>query len=135
ITRGLFEALFGDTVENLGVNGVQNPYETDTKTWSLFGQVEYDLTEQLAVIGGFRWIDEKKSHVYNNNLMWYQDTSTSGIDPNAMVIAPALAGLPYFNKRSDSNWSARVQVNFRPVENLLTYASWNRGVKSGGFNA
>src|SRR5690606_17929131 len=104
-------------------------------TWSLFGQLEYDVTDQLTLIGGFRWIDEKKSHVYHNNLMWYPSTSTSGIDPNATFIAPALDGLPYMHKRSDSNWSARVQVNFRPVESLLTYASWNRGVKSGGYNA
>jgi iron complex outermembrane receptor protein len=145
ITRGLFKALadagaFGDeaiglTLEELGFNGIQNPYSTDTETWSLFGQLEYDVTDQLTLIGGFRWIDEKKSHVYHNNLMWYPSTSTSGIDPNATFIAPALDGLPYMHKRSDSNWSARVQVNFRPVESLLTYASWNRGVKSGGYNA
>lgn len=135
ITRGLFEALFGVPVEDLGFNGIANPYKTDTETWSLFGQLEYEVTDQLALIGGFRWIDEKKSHIYNNNLMWYPDTSRSGQDPNATVIAPALNGLPYISERSDSNWSARVQVNFRPVENLLTYASWNRGVKSGGYNA
>ncbi len=136
ITRGLFEALFGDTVENLGFNGIRNPYSTDTKTWSLFGQVEYQVSEQFALIGGFRWIEEKKSHTYNNLLMWFPDTSRSGMDPNADIIAPALgAGLPYSNKRNDGNWSARVQANFTPTDQILLYASWNRGVKSGGFNS
>ncbi|RMF12012.1 MAG: TonB-dependent receptor [Alphaproteobacteria bacterium] len=134
ITRGLFEALFGP---GLPFNGIQNPYNTDTETWSLFGQVEFQVSEQLALIGGFRWIEEDKSHVYNNNLVFFPDTSTSGLDPNAVLITPAFGPelLPFVGERSDSNWSARVQVNFTPTDNLLTYASWNRGVKSGGFNA
>lgn len=136
ITRGLFEALFEASVEDLGFNGIRNPYTTNTKTWSLFGQVEYQVSDQFAVIGGFRWIDEDKSHHYEDSLVWFPDTSTSGQDPNATVIAPALdSGLPYDDSRSDGNWSARLQVNFTPNDNLLTYASWNRGVKSGGYNA
>jgi iron complex outermembrane receptor protein len=145
ITRGLFNALanvgfFGEeaiglTVEDLGVNGIRNPYETDTKTWSLFGQLEYALSDKVALIGGFRWIEEKKSHVYYDNIMWFPDTSRSGNDPNAIDYGDAGAGSPYFGKRKDSNWSARAQINFMPSDDLLLYTSWNRGVKSGGFNA
>lgn len=147
ITRGLFRGLadvgvfgpdaIGVPLEDLGFNGIRNPYATDTETWSLFGQVEYQVAEQLALIGGFRWIEEDKSHEYDNLLVFYPDTSVSGLDPNAIVAGSALPPpfLPYVNDRSDSNWSARVQVNFTPTDNLLTYASWNRGVKSGGYNA
>lgn len=144
IMRGLFQALadagvFGDeaiglTLDELGFNGIRNPYATDTETWSLFGQLEFEVTEQFTVIGGFRWIDEKKSHLYHNYLMWFPDTSTSGMDPNATIVGDALPESPYSSSRKDGNWSARLQVNFKPVDNLLTYASWNRGVKSGGFN-
>lgn len=136
ITRGLFEALFETSVEDLGFNGIRNPYTTDVKTWSLFGQVEYQVSDEIALIGGFRWIDEKKTHEYNDLLVWFPDSSTSGQDPNAVVIAPALdSGLPYMQTRNDGNWSARAQVNYTPTDNLLAYASWNRGVKSGGFNS
>lgn len=143
ITRGLFNSLagvgfFGDeaiglTVDDLGFNGIRNPYSTDTKTWSLFGQMEYSVTDQIALIGGFRWIDEKKSHAYRDILFWFPDTSTSGMDPNATEIADAVT--PYSGSRKDDNWSARAQVNFTPTDNMLLYASWNRGVKSGGYNA
>lgn len=143
ITRGLFNSLagvgfFGDeaiglTVDDLGFNGIRNPYSTDTKTWSLFGQMEYAVTSQIALIGGFRWINEKKSHSYRDILMWFPDASTSGMDPNALEIADAVT--PYSSSRKDNNWSARAQVNFTPSDNLLLYASWNRGVKSGGYNA
>jgi iron complex outermembrane receptor protein len=141
ITRGLFNALadagvFGPDVHNindLGANGVQNPYQTRTKTWSLFGQLEYAVTNQVALIGGFRWIDEKKSHDYRDIFMWFPNTSTSGVDPNATEIFDGVT--PYHGSRHDKNWAARVQVNVTPAENTLLYLSWNRGVKSGGFNA
>lgn len=145
ITRGLFNALanagvFGDeaiglTVDDLGFNGIRNPYATDTETWSLFGQLEYSLSDRIALIGGFRWIDEKKSHLYHNFLVSFPDTSTSGLDPNATIVGDALPASPFSDDRKDGNWSARLQVNFTPADNMLLYTSWNRGVKSGGYNA
>lgn len=145
ITRGLFNALanvgffgpdaIGLTVDDLGINGVRNPYSTDTKTWSLFGQLEYSLTDQFTLIGGVRWIKEKKSHFYHNYITWFPATSRSGQDPNATDLFDAIPESPYSNSRNDSNWAARVQLNYQPSDNLLLYTSWNRGVKSGGYNA
>ncbi|WP_138381136.1 TonB-dependent receptor [Luteithermobacter gelatinilyticus] len=132
ITPGLFEAVFGP-VDELGFNGIRNPYTTEIDTWSLFGQVEYNLTDELSLIAGFRYIDEKKSHFYRDILVQFPDTSTSGLDPNAVEIVDAVT--PYEDERHDKNWSARAQINYMPNEDLLMYASWNRGVKSGGYNA
>ncbi len=132
ITPGLFEAVFGP-VDELGFNGIRNPYTTEIDTWSLFGQVEYNLTDELSLIAGFRYIDEKKSHFYRDILVQFPDTSTSGLDPNVVEIVDAVT--PYEDERHDKNWSARAQINYMPNEDLLMYASWNRGVKSGGYNA
>jgi len=134
ITRGLFNALFApDTVETLGFDGVRNPYQTKSESWSLFGQLEYALSDQWSLIGGVRWIDEDKTHDYHNLLVDFPDTASSGLDPNAVVIGDAAT--PFHGERSDGNWAARAQVNWKPSSDLLLYASWNRGVKSGGFNA
>ncbi|MCH8056281.1 MAG: TonB-dependent receptor [Proteobacteria bacterium] len=138
IMRRLFEELFGLPVEVLGVNGMRNPYRTQTESWSLFGQGEYAVSEQLSVIAGFRWINEDKIHEYSNFVSWFPDTTISGQDPNIVdiVVDEASGGLdPYFGTRDDSEWSARLQVDYRPNDDTLLYASWNRGVKSGGFNA
>ncbi|MCF8473236.1 MAG: TonB-dependent receptor [Emcibacter sp.] len=132
IIPGLVEAVFGP-VDEQGFNGIRNPYQTKVKTWSLFGQVEFEMNEQVSLIAGFRYIDEKKDHFYRDVLYMYPDTSDSGIDPNAIEIVDALD--PYSGKRHDKSWSARAQVNYRPSDDALLYASWNRGVKSGGFNA
>ena len=132
IIPGLVEAVFGP-VSVVGFNGIKNPYQTNVKTWSLFGQVEFEVNEEISLIGGFRYIDEKKDHFYRDVLYMYPDTSVNGLDPNAVEVGDALT--PYSGKRHDKSWSARAQVNYRPNENALMYASWNRGVKSGGFNA
>lgn len=138
ITVGLFEGLFGAPVEELGINGVRNPYRIQTESWSLFGQMEYDVIESVTFIAGFRWINEDKKFRYDNFISWFPDTVTSGQDPNIIdILVDAASGNidPFFGTRDDSEWSARLQLNFIPNEDMLFYASWNRGVKSGGFNA
>jgi iron complex outermembrane receptor protein len=42
---------------------------------------------------------------------------------------------PGQTKRSDSDVAAKLEVDWRPVDGVLTYASVNRGIKGGGFNA
>ena len=145
ITRVLFETLFGLPVEDIdelvfglppdprGINGVRNPYRTQTESWSLFGQGEYAVSDKVSIIAGLRWIKEDKSHVYDNLFVWFPDTASSGSDADPTYSFPAFD--QYSNSRDDSEWSARLQINYHPNEDTLTYASWNRGVKSGGFNA
>jgi len=113
-------------------NGIISPYTIDTKSWSLFGQLEYDLTEDLTLIGGLRYISEDKDFVYQNIFSFFPETAVSGLDPNRMDI---FESVNFTNSRDDGEWSARVQLDYQAMENLLVYASWNRGVKSGGFNA
>lgn len=111
--------------------GNDNPYTTKTDSWSLFGQVEYDFTEQWTGIAGFRWIEESKDHEFNNNFVDFQPGTTQrNGNPNI------LANLgTYTGKIDEGMWSAKAEIEFKPNDDLLTYVSWNRGVKGGGFNA
>ncbi|WCL53406.1 TonB-dependent receptor [Gimibacter soli] len=132
IMPGLFEALYGASVEELGFNGLVNPYSSKSKSWSLFGQLEYDLSDTLTLIGGARYISEKKDFAYRDIVALFPDNSTSGQDPRAEWLVDAVA--PYEDSRKDHEWSARLQMDYKPSDDLLFYASWNRGVKSGGYN-
>jgi iron complex outermembrane receptor protein len=58
------------------------------------------------------------------------------------VLAP-LAGLPcvingvngeFDSRKKESEWSGTAVLSFKPTEDLLTYASYSRGYKAGGFN-
>ena len=111
--------------------GNDNPYTTETNSWSLFGQVEYDFTPMWTGIAGFRWIEEEKDHHFDNNFVDFQPGSRfRNGNPNI------IANLGTYDGKIDKGlWSAKAELDFKPTEDLLTYLSWNRGVKGGGFNA
>ncbi|MDD9802271.1 MAG: TonB-dependent receptor [Deltaproteobacteria bacterium] len=121
----------GENLAAPALSGLDNPYTTETTSWSLFGQVEYDLTETLTAVGGFRWIQDDKEHKYTANLVDF-DPSVQRSNDN-----PIYQGTfgSYEGERDDGVWSARVVLNWQPSAELLVFGGWNRGVKSGGFNA
>ena len=112
--------------------GIYNPYETDTESWSVFGQWERELTDQVSLILGGRWITEEKEHRYRDILVLYDSRATSGVDARTLDLADLES---YAGGRDDDEWAARVQLDWRPRDGALYYVSYNRGVKSGGFNA
>lgn len=138
IATGWFEDFlpiaFGVTPAELGgTNGLLNPYSTHSDSWSLFAQASYQVTPRLTLTGGFRWIEEKKTHDYRSVLALFPETAMSGATASTTLIADGVP--PYAGERNDGNWSARFQLDHKATDDLLLYISWNRGVKSGGFNA
>ena len=111
--------------------GNDNPYTTTTDSWSLFGQAEYDITDQFTGIIGYRFINEEKEHQYQNNFVDFQPgvTNRNG-NPNVLLNAGTYSG-----ETDKTMWSAKIGLDWKPNDDWLWYASWNRGVKGGGFNA
>ena len=123
----------GDYVNGIEipVDGItlDNPYALDTRSWSLFTQAEYDIGSDFTIIGGFRWTEDKKTIDYVSNLLSYPD--------NAQLLEltrfnTAVSGLAKVDK---GNWSGKIELDWRPRDGMLVYASWNRGIKGGGLNA
>ncbi len=112
--------------------GIYNPYTTETQSVSVFGQWEQELTGELSLILGGRWIAEEKEHRYRDILVLYDARATSGVDPRTLELLDLES---YTGSRDDGEWAARVQLDWRPKDEALYYVSYNRGVKSGGFNA
>lgn len=107
-----------------------------SKSYSLFGQLEYQVTDQLSVIGGLRGSREKKD--YNFEVLFV--SPTDGGDPYGWDYAPALdipgfsQGL-YENKSSETLWSWKAQVNYEPFDRGLLYLGITQGAKAGSYNA
>ena len=140
VAAGLFGAADGAYI------GIDNPYRQQKDSWSLFGQVEYELSEQFTMIGGFRWIDEQVDFHYDSNVVLFPNDGSVERNGNPNILLPTgvfieLLGYPplertdYTGDYNEGLWSAKVELDWRPNDNLLAYASWNRGVKGGGFNA
>jgi iron complex outermembrane receptor protein len=114
-----------------------------TDSYSLFGQVDYDLTEKLTLNVGFRAIIEKKDYSFTNRLyINARDGRTdgaafAGAQPLGVIFAPTIPIeflAPFADDTSDFLWSGKVQLNYSPSDDLLLYAGINRGVKAGNFN-
>lgn len=115
------------------------PIESDvlvdlqTESYSLFGQVDYDITDKLTLVAGLRIVQEEKEYDYENQLFLNTDDAlleTGGAPLPFGLEYPAFSG-----DTSQTLWTGKLQLEFRPTEDLLFYGGVNRGVKAGSFNA
>ncbi len=110
------------------------PYSLLTKSYAAFGQVEFRPTDLLGFTLGARVTKDKKDYDYAWYPYEYFPSSPTGA--TTPLTRPAWAVLQtYTGSRSDTLWSGKAQVDFHLSDNVLTYVSYNRGVKGGGFNA
>jgi len=115
--------------------GVDATLETDS--YSLFAQMEYDLTDKVTLIAGARVIQEEKDYVFGQNIY------PAATDPQAVhqgfsfPIGPVFDPGPqaFVDSTSDTLWAGKLQLDFRPNDDMLWYFGINRGVKAGSFNA
>lgn len=122
---GVFE------IPSPALSGLDNPYETNTKSWSVFGQVERQLSDTLTGILGARWIRDEKDHTYAVNVVdFIPGTVLRNGNPN--ILAPIAS---YSGDREDDELSIRLALNYDVRDNVMVYGSWNRGVKGGGYNS
>lgn len=98
-------------------------YTLTTKSAAVFGQLEYDLSDTVTAIAGVRLTTDTKKMNYR-----LTDNFGSLVEFNTSLY-PDLA------KKTFENVSAKLQLNWRPQEDWLLYASINRGTKAGSFSA
>lgn len=91
--------------------------------WSAFGQVIWDITDNVELAGGARYTKEDKTTRQGN---LYVDDRV----PAAYNIKPQ--GVFLTNKFNDENWSPEVTLSYKPTPNLNIYAAYKTGYKSGG---
>jgi iron complex outermembrane receptor protein len=91
-----------------------------TNSYAAYGQATYEVAENTHLTGGFRYTDEPRS-IYINNIVLIPGVGNVG-------------GSTYGTKRfSSPSW--RLSLDHRFNDDLLGYISYNRGFKSGGWNA
>ncbi|NKB38477.1 MAG: TonB-dependent receptor plug domain-containing protein [Gammaproteobacteria bacterium] len=114
------------------ITGLDTPSTQEKDSFSIFGQVEYSLSDNFTLIGGFRWIEESVDIRYANNAVEFPRDGSIERNGNPNILATLGT---YTGKYDEGLWSAKVELDWTPTDDLLVYASWNRGVKGGGFNS
>ena len=124
-------------------NGFQFPIELagnwtmNTKSYSVYGQVEYDFADQFTFIAGIRWTKDEKDFTDVDNATL---RSCPGflLGPAGFCFLPADGGPgipnPITGSYRDNLISFRAELDYRATDDIMLYASISQGTKGGGFN-
>lgn len=100
----------------------QNPHtDHERVTWSIFGETHISFAEDWTLTLGGRYTQEEKEISANNFLAFGTPT---GFFPIGAVMA----------EEDWSEFTPKVGVDYRLDDNVLLYASYAEGFRSGGFN-
>ncbi len=109
-------------------------WEQQTDTYSLFGQAEYDFAERWTFIAGLRLGHDEKDFTDSDNATL---RSCPGFPiPSNCFLPPTGPGIanPYTNTYDEDLVSWKVELDFRPTDDVLLFGSISQGTKAGGFN-
>lgn len=113
--QDLHERYFSDFIDVYGTYA-QVTYDQSVKSWSVFGQGEYAVTDRLKAILGLRYEEE-----------------TRELQGFGSAFGGATALPPTTVETKMTPLTGKAALEFKPADNLLIYGSASRGAKSGGF--
>jgi len=134
---------------------INDVYRQNGENWALFTHNIFHITDKLDFTFGVRYTNAKKkfSATFTNDNTACQVIQGRLLDdlqsPNATIraVAGGLIGLgcqgnstaelnnvSINDKRSEDEWTGTAILSYKPVDDLMVYASYSRGYKAGGFN-
>jgi iron complex outermembrane receptor protein len=102
------------------------------KNLAFYGQLTFNLTDELSIFGGIRYArDTRRLDLFSR---------TARPTPDVVVsCGVAAASLPdcFFPlpKKTFEYAPFSIGVNYKPSRDVLVYAKWSRGFRSGGYNS
>nr|WP_198148634.1 TonB-dependent receptor [Sphingomonas sp. Y57] len=125
VHNSLSQDLAQDTHYPGGMNGAfQARFDQKTDTWSIFGQPELEIVDDLKLVGGLRVTGEKK------RVDMQRQTVRPG--PFTTLLYPAYARTQL--SRNETVVDGSVTLQYKPTSDLMLYASWGQGTKGGGYS-
>ena len=143
-------------------DGLKDSYQQESTTWAVFTNNSVRLTDGLELTLGLRYTSDEKTldsryqteggscatAVANAaNLVNFLITQTNATPAAAQATASTIVGnlcLPWtnnlFNNRvtsqeqTEEEFSGTAKAAYRINDSILSYASYSRGYKAGGFN-
>jgi iron complex outermembrane receptor protein len=118
--------------------------DTDSDSWSLFGQAEYPITDAITLVGGLRYTDNQRQEDWRDKCTGRPAELEEYplIDPAQCFMAgPERRPLGVENsfdthhQNADNKLTWLAGVNYQPSPDTLVYAKVTTGFKAGGFNS
>ncbi len=140
------------TIFPSGNGVVQDRFRQDSQSWALFTHNIWHINDRLDLTLGLRYTDEEKdldADLAANNPACPAALSRIGLWGGSLtaaqrsaLLAPVCLPLinPLFDgsyrggKHSDEEWTGIASLSYDITESWLTWVSYSRGYKAGGFN-
>lgn len=113
----------------------------DTNSYAVFGQVDYDISEELTAILGFRYTKETKSYrrtAESFNLIALSASNAALANPNSSLLRSVRGQGTIVTGNPDdadfNNFSPKLGIKYQLDNNTNVYASYSTAFKAGGFN-
>ena len=124
----LFDVLLYTSVPTLPTLNAATEGYVNTKTWSVFGDMTFDFTDQFALsVGGRYTNDKRQARVLRQSKLG--PSAIFGTTPITFATTSDFRGENTFKE-----FTPRVSLSFKPAPDHLLYASYSAGFKGGGFD-
>ena len=132
---GVGEWGLGDTLTGYGrdqyITGLpwgpglasNNGQTQQTESIAVFFSADWYITDLWTITAGFRWTEEEKDFLGGNKGVGYYP----GKEPRPPLYSP----VPYQGKWDET--TPKIGVRYQPNDDLMVYANYSEGFKSGGF--
>jgi len=113
--------------------GALDTFQQKSSTVAIFGQLDWNMTDNFTVTAGLRWGQEKKD-VENQLVSGLYDLSPSSTGD---FVIGRLGGAAHQldQNRSETHTSPMLRAQWDYSDQAMIYASMSRGYKGGGFDA
>ena len=137
---GSIAAVLGQPTFDFNGVGLNDRFDQTSNNWALFTHDIIGITDELKLTLGARYTHEHKrlvADLRDNNTLC--PAISSSPFATAQQLPCVIAGIPggalgLDDKLTENKLSGTVVLSYKPTDRLLTYASYSRGYKAGGFN-
>jgi iron complex outermembrane receptor protein len=117
--------LLVPTAPPLFVNAYAAGGTLDTRSYAIFSQLDYNLTDQFSVTVGGRYnSDRKKVDEF------LQFDLARPYNPNDPILPLATQQA----SRTFNSFTPKLGLQYKPNDDFMLFASWSKGFKSGSYN-
>ncbi len=127
----IFESILGTLTElsSPPLTGLRIG-DVNTKTWAVFGDFTYSLTDELSISFGGRYTEDERTALVVDQLFIGAGTGLLTGPPGTLLSTDTNQT---FNE-TFTDFSPRASITWEPTDDLTIYASYSQGFKGGGFD-
>jgi len=130
-------AFPGQTINGVGID---DTWKQSSRNWALFTHNIFSVTDTIKLTVGARYTRERKKVTAdlrdNNVLCTFFSGGALAALKTLPCVSPSVPGGVFTDSdtKTEGKLSGTAVLSWKPVDSLLTYVSFSRGYKAGGFN-